>query len=57
VVTVVSGSDGKEFGRGLVNYAAEELRKIRGANSREIEGRLGYKSVDEVIHRDNLVIL
>jgi glutamate 5-kinase len=57
VVAVVSGSDGKEFGRGLVNYTAEELRKIRGANTREIEGRLGYKSVDEVIHRDNLVIL
>jgi glutamate 5-kinase len=56
-VAVVSVSDGKEVGRGLVNYAAHELRTIRGANTREIEARLGYKSVDEVIHRDNLVIL
>jgi glutamate 5-kinase len=57
VVAIVSTGDGKEFGRGLVNYDAEELRKIRGVKTREIEARLGYKSVDEVIHRDNLVIL
>ena len=29
----------------------------QGAKTREIEGRLGYKAVDEVIHRDNLVVL
>jgi glutamate 5-kinase len=57
LVAVVSASDGKEFGRGLVNYDADELRKIRGANTRDIETRLGYKSGDEVIHRDDLVIL
>jgi glutamate 5-kinase len=47
----------REFARGLVNYDAAELRKIRGAHSRDIERRLGYRGVDEVIHRDNLVIL
>jgi glutamate 5-kinase len=57
VVTVVSQTDGREFGRGLVNFDAAELRKLRGAQTREIEERLGYRSVDEVIHRDNLVIL
>ncbi len=57
VVAVVGAGDGREVGRGLVNFDAGELRKIRGANTREIEERLGYKSVDEVIHRDNLVIL
>ncbi|MBI3634674.1 MAG: glutamate 5-kinase [Candidatus Rokubacteria bacterium] len=57
VVAVVGAGDGREVGRGLVNFTADELRKIRGAKTREIEGRLGYKSVDEVIHRDNLVIL
>jgi glutamate 5-kinase len=57
IVAVVSGDDGKEFGRGLVNFDADEIRKIQGAQSREIEMRLGYRSVDEVIHRDNLVIL
>jgi glutamate 5-kinase len=57
VVAVVSAADGREIGRGLVNYDAEELERIRGLNSREIEARLGYKRGDEVIHRDNLVIL
>jgi len=49
--------DGREFARGLVNFDAGELRRIRGAKTREIATRLGYKSFDEVIHRDNLVIL
>jgi glutamate 5-kinase len=56
VVAVVGAGDGKEVGRGLVNFDAAELRKILGANTRDIEARLGYKSADEVIHRDNLVI-
>jgi glutamate 5-kinase len=57
VVAVVGAADGREFARGLVNFDAAELRKIRGAKTRDIEARLGYKSFDEVIHRDNLVIL
>jgi glutamate 5-kinase len=40
-----------------VNYDAGELRRIRGAKTKDIEKALGYKGVDEVIHRDNLVIL
>ena len=57
VVAVVGAADGREFARGLVNFDAAELRKIRGAKTRDIEVLLGYKSFDEVIHRDNLVIL
>jgi glutamate 5-kinase len=56
VVAVVDG-ESREFARGLVNFDAGELRRIRGAKTQEIEPRLGYRSVDEVIHRDNLVIL
>ena len=56
VVAVVDGAD-REFARGLVNFDAGELRRILGVRTQEIESRLGYKSVDEVIHRDNLVIL
>ncbi|MBM4440648.1 MAG: glutamate 5-kinase [Candidatus Rokubacteria bacterium] len=56
VVAVVDGA-GREVARGLVNFDLGELRRIRGAQTHEIEARLGYKSVDEVIHRDNLVIL
>ncbi|MGH7389110.1 MAG: glutamate 5-kinase [Candidatus Rokuibacteriota bacterium] len=57
VVAVVSERESKEVGRGLVNFDAAELRKIRGAKTSEIEARLGYRSADEVIHRDNLVVL
>ena len=56
VVAVVGHADGRELGRGLVNFDAGELRKIRGAQTRQIEERLGYRSVDEVIHRDNWVM-
>jgi len=57
VVALCGEDDGKEFARGLVNFDARELRKIRRARTVEIEGLLGYKSFDEVIHRDNLVVL
>lgn len=56
-VVSLSEADGKEFARGLTNYDAEELRKIRGAKTSALEELLGYKSFDEVIHRDNLVLL
>ena len=56
-VVGVLDAEGREFARGLVNFDAGELRRIRGAKTQEIELRLGYKSFDEVIHRDNLVIL
>jgi glutamate 5-kinase len=57
VVAVVDETDGREFARGLVNFDAPELERIRGTRTREIAPRLGYKGVDEAIHRDNLVIL
>jgi glutamate 5-kinase len=57
VVAVIDESGGREFARGLVNFDADEVRRIQGAKTREVEGRLGYRAVDEVIHRDNLVIL
>lgn len=56
-VVSVLGVEGEEFARGLVNYSAEEVERIKGRRSTEIEGVLGYKHSDEVIHRDNLVLL
>ena len=47
----------KEFARGIVYYSSKELKKIKGIRSSFIEEQLGYKYYDEVIHRDNLVIL
>jgi glutamate 5-kinase len=48
---------GREFARGLVNYSAAELEKIKGAHSGRIESLLGYKLTDEVIHRNDLVLV
>lgn len=49
--------EGSEVARGLVNYGSEEIQRIRGHRSGEIEKILGYKIKDEVIHRDDLVVL
>jgi len=56
VVEVVT-EDRKLIGRGLTNYSSEEMKKIKGLKTVMIEKELGYKDYDEVIHRDNLVII
>ncbi|MGH7853915.1 MAG: glutamate 5-kinase [Candidatus Binatia bacterium] len=50
-------SQGREFARGLVNYSAHELNRIKGLHTSKIEKVLGYKAYDEIIHRDDLVVL
>jgi glutamate 5-kinase len=47
---------GREFARGLVNYSAAELEKIKGTHSARIESVLGYTLAAEVIHRNDLVL-
>lgn len=49
--------DGVEIARGLVNYTAQETRKILRKPSSEIEAILGYVDDAELIHRDSLVLL
>jgi glutamate 5-kinase len=46
-----------EFGRGLVNYPAADVVRVKGRRSAEIARVLGYKLADEIIHRDNFVLL
>ena len=48
---------GSILARGLVNYSANEIYRILGCKTTEIEERLGKKEFDEVIHRDKLVLL
>lgn len=50
------GPDGAEVARGLVNYSADESRRIIGQPSSRIEALLGYVDEPELIHRDNLVL-
>jgi glutamate 5-kinase len=49
--------DGKEFAKGLVNCSSDTLMKIKGLKTAEIQQRIGPQEYEEVIHRDNLVIL
>lgn len=56
-VVELTGGDGRQFARGLSVYGAEDLRQIAGIHSSEIEAVLGFKLVDEVVHRDDLVVL
>ncbi|MEW6001472.1 MAG: glutamate 5-kinase [Nitrospirota bacterium] len=48
---------GNRIAKGLTNYSFLEIEKIKGKKTSEIEKTLGYKYSDEVIHRDNLVLL
>ncbi|BFM08890.1 glutamate 5-kinase [Halioxenophilus aromaticivorans] len=49
-------SRGREIARGLVNYSARDVAKIKGQPTEQIAELLGYKDEDELIHRDNLVV-
>jgi glutamate 5-kinase len=56
-VVALCREEGLEFARGLTNYGSQELRQICGQSTPNIVTILGHCPYDEVIHRDNLVIL
>jgi glutamate 5-kinase len=56
IVSLVT-RQGAEFARGLAGYGAADLRRLKGLQTGDIEATLGYKYLDEVIHRDDLVLL
>lgn len=53
----VVDTDGREIARGLAAYAHDEATKIAGHKTGEIEALLGYRGRDEMIHRDDLVLM
>ena len=53
----VVDSTGREIARGLVNYSSADIARIKGLKSKDIKAILGRKDFDEVIHRNNLVVL
>ena len=55
-VSVVA-PNGREIARGLVAYDAGDAAKILGLKSSEIEKALGFRARDELIHRDDLVLM
>ena len=52
-----AGFDGRAIAVGLINYSSIDIRKIQGYHSREIETILGYCDSEEVMHRDNIVLM
>ena len=50
-------TEGEEFAKGISNFSSEEIKKIKGAQSKEIEQILGRKEYGEVIYRGNLVLV
>ena len=47
----------ERIAKGLTNYSSSEIEKIKGKKTSEIEKTIGYKYSEEVIHRDNLVLI
>ena len=48
--------DGSEIARGLINYRADEMRRIAGHATEQIVELLGHRPYDEIVHRDNLTL-
>jgi len=54
---VVRDPAGLEIARGLAAYSSRDAERIRGRRSSELEGLLGFRGRDEMIHRDDLVLV
>jgi glutamate 5-kinase len=55
-ISIVS-QEGQEVARGLARYDARDVERLLGARSEHIEERLGFHHGDEIVHRDDLVML
>jgi glutamate 5-kinase len=55
-LVVLRDARGVEVARGLTRYGTEDVAKLAGAKTGDIQARLGYHGGDEVVHRDDLVI-
>jgi glutamate 5-kinase len=53
----MANASGEVIAKGIANYSASDVGKIRGLKSVDIEKKLGYKYTEEIIHRDNMVVL
>jgi glutamate 5-kinase len=56
-VVNIYDSNGNHLGCGMPNYSAGDIAAIKGAHSEDISGLLGYEYGDELIHRNNMVLI
>ena len=54
---LILDQNNKQLARGLSSFTSEEIDKIKGKQSKEIEKILGYLSKTEIIHKDDMVLL
>ena len=47
----------KVIAKGITNYSSSDVNKVKGLKSIDIEKKLGYKYTEEIIHRDNMVVI
>ena len=55
-VVALRDPEDREFARGLTNYSAEDILRIKGLKTDQIAQVLGHRPYDEIIHRDNMVV-
>ena len=48
---------GEVIAKGITNYSSSDVERIKGLKSIDIEKKLGYKYTEEIIHRDNMVVI
>jgi glutamate 5-kinase len=53
----INSSEGNVVARGISNYSSHDVDKIKGLKSVDIGKKLGYKYTEEIIHRDNMVVI
>jgi glutamate 5-kinase len=56
-VIALSDAEGTEFARGLTNYSASDAARILGLRTEQISDVLGGLPYEEIVHRDNLVVI
>ena len=56
-VVALCDADGVEFARGLTNYSSAAAERLRGLRSEQIRATLGELPYEEMVHRDNLVVV
>jgi glutamate 5-kinase len=53
----IVGADGTPIARGLSNYSSEDVRRIAKKKTADVRAELGANAYDEVVHRNNLVVV
>ena len=56
-VVEIQDTEGMAIGRGLANYSSDDAARIAGKQTKEIASILGSKDYDEIIHRNNFVLI